>query len=168
MQVAEERMGKQWAVPRMGLFAFAITDTRGGGTTSERDLALAVERSRMQWEAEIKAEVEMVSEWFEPIEGDKELPVNDEGDVHGRARCTFPSGNVYIGDFRNGLKHGKGTWRYKRGNVEVGFFGDGDQIGRGVKLSADRKTAWLTMDREVECEVPVAEARSREQGPGFF
>eukprot|EP00439_Symbiodinium_sp_Y106_P023905 s3084_g2.t3 len=36
MQIAEERMGKQWSVPCMGLYAFAITHLRGGGSLAEQ------------------------------------------------------------------------------------------------------------------------------------
>ncbi|CAE7768377.1 PIP5K9, partial [Symbiodinium microadriaticum] len=44
MQIAEEEMGTNWRIPRMGMYAFPTTGTRGGGTTAEQDLALAVER----------------------------------------------------------------------------------------------------------------------------
>ncbi|CAE7247297.1 Rsph1, partial [Symbiodinium necroappetens] len=185
MQVAEERMGKMWAVPRMGIYAFptrSATYTRGGNTLAEQYLALAVERAQKQWEEErIKDEVEMVSEWFEPLEGDRELRVDDRGHLQGRARCTYPSGNVYEGEFQDGRRHGKGTFTYKSGavyegqwkdgqqhgkgtftsasgNVEVGFYDKDERKGRGVKLSADRRQAWLLMDGKKEREVSVAEA----------
>ncbi|CAE7866202.1 PIP5K9, partial [Symbiodinium necroappetens] len=187
MQKAEEKMGTKWRIPRMGMFAFATTDIRGGGSTTEECLALAVERARKQWAEGINDEVEMVSPWYEPMEGDLELRVDDEGDLQGRARCTFPSGNVYegqyvdgemhgygtfkyadgsvfVGEFHNGWREGKGTFTHVSGGVEVCFFEE-DYRGRGVQLSADRTKAWLRMEDEevsdvlVVREVSVAEAR---------
>ncbi|CAE7200515.1 PIP5K9 [Symbiodinium microadriaticum] len=187
MQKAEEKMGTKWRIPRMGMFAFATTHIRGGGSTAEECLALAVERARKQWAEGINDEVEMVSAWYEPMEGDRELRVDDEGDLQGRARCTFPSGNVYegqyvdgemhgygtfkyadgsvfVGEFHNGWREGKGTFTHVSGGVEVCFFEE-DYPGRGVQLSADRTKAWLRMENEevsdvlVVREVSVAEAR---------
>ena len=79
MQISEEKMGKKWHVPRIGLFAFPITHIRGGSMLNEKKLATAVEKAREQWEEGVKDELQMVSEWFEPIGGDLELPVNGEG-----------------------------------------------------------------------------------------
>ncbi|CAE7640455.1 PIP5K8, partial [Symbiodinium necroappetens] len=159
MQIAEEDMGTQWHIPRMGLHAFPITEIRGGGTKAEEYLARAVERAKKQWEEEgIKDEVEMVSEWFEPLEGDRELPVDDKGELQGRARCTWPEGQVYEGEWKDGLRHGKGTYTYKNGYVEVGFYDKDKRKGRSVQLSADRTAAGLFMDGKMEREVSVAEA----------
>ncbi|CAE7944554.1 RSPH1 [Symbiodinium necroappetens] len=137
MQIAEEEMGTNWRIPRMGIYAFPTTGTRGGGTTAEQDLALAVERARQQWEEGIEEEVEMVSEWYEPIEGDRELRLNDKGELQGRARCTFPSGHVYEGYFQDGRRHGVGTDRYMDGSVFVGEYQDGQRNGRGTYTSAN-------------------------------
>ncbi|CAE7349735.1 RSPH1 [Symbiodinium sp. CCMP2592] len=181
MQLSEEKMGKKWHIPRMGLYAFAITETRGGNTLAENYLATAVEKAREQWEQGVKDEVQMVSEWLEPIGGDRELSVNDEGDIQGRARCTFPDGDIYEGDYEDGKFHGKGTYTYADGTVYVGEFKNGDMNGKGmytyadggthfcfveqnkvkgrsVRLSTDKKKAWLLMDGKVEREVS-AEAR---------
>ncbi|CAE7948604.1 RSPH1, partial [Symbiodinium sp. KB8] len=180
MQIAEEEMGTNWRIPRMGMYAFPTTGTRGGGTTAEQDLALAVERARQQWEEGIEEEVEMVSEWYEPIEGDRELRLNDKGELQGRARCTYTDGSVFVGEYQDGQqngkgtytsangagfvgeyqkdkKHGKGMYTYENGDVEVGVYDRGEDKGRAVKLSADRTKAWLCMDGEEEHEVSVAE-----------
>ena len=135
MQIAEEEMGTNWHIPRMGIYAFPTTGTRGGGTTAEQDLALAMERARQQWEEGIEEEVEMVSEWYEPIEGDRELRLNDKGELQGRARCTFPSGHVYE-YFQDGRRHGWGTDRYTDGSVFVGEYQDGQRNGKGTYTSA--------------------------------
>ena len=188
MQIAEEEMGTNWRIPRMGMFAFPTTKWRGGGTPAQAEerLALAVERAQKQWEEAIKDEVEMVSEWFEPIEDDRELRVDDKGKLQGRARCTWPEGQVYEGQWKDGRQHGRGTERledgevfvrqfqdgqrhgkgmctFPSGNVEVAFYDQDEPKGRAVKLSADRTRAWLFMDGKKEREVSVAEAGAGEQ-----
>ena len=137
MQISEEKMGKKWHVPRIGLYAFPITHLRGGGSNGEEYLATAVEKARAQWEEGIKDEVQIVSECFEPIGGDLELPVNGEGKVQGRARCTWPSGQVYEGDLKDGRRHGKGTNTYDDGAVYVGEFKDDKKNGMGTYTHAD-------------------------------
>ena len=132
MQIAEERMGKQWSVPCIGLYAFAITHLRGGGDLAEQHLASAVEKARKQWEeGSIRAEVQMVSEWFEPI-GNGELHVNEHGMVQGRARCRLPSGAVYEGDFKDNTRHGWGTSWYESGEIYEGEFQNGNRHGKGT------------------------------------
>ena len=137
MQISEEKMGKKWYVPRIGLYAFPITHLRGGGSLAEEFLATAVEKARAQWEEGVKDEVQMVSEWFEPIGGDLEMVVNGEGKVQGRARCTWPSGQVYEGDWKDGSMHGKGTYKYADGAVYVGEFKDGKRNGKGTYTYVD-------------------------------
>ena len=82
----------------------------------------------------------MVSEWFELIEGDKELTFDDKGKIHGRARCTWPHGDVYVGGFQNDKPK-----------------------GRAVLLLPDGKKALLRMDGKTESKVSVAEARGTER-----
>ena len=132
MQISEEKMGKKWHVPRIGLYAFPITHLRGGGSLAEEFLATAVEKARAQWEESVKDEVQMASEWYEPIGGDLELPVNGEGKVQGRARCTWPSGQVYEGDYKDGRRHGTGTYTHADGEVYVGEFKDDEATGTGT------------------------------------
>ncbi|CAE7922888.1 PIP5K9 [Symbiodinium necroappetens] len=133
MQIAEEEMGTNWRIPCIGLFAFPTTIPRGGSNLAELYLALAVERAKKQWEEEgIKDEVEMVSTWFEPLEGDGELRVDDSGRLQGRARCTWPDGAVYEGEWKDGLHHGKGTYTAADGHVFVGEYQNGQQHGKGT------------------------------------
>ncbi|CAE7448019.1 ANKRD50 [Symbiodinium sp. KB8] len=70
MQISEEKMGIKWSDRCMDRSALPITHLRrhlSGGAPDPR----AVEKARQG----IKAEVERVSEWFEPAEGDTELHV---------------------------------------------------------------------------------------------
>ena len=65
VQIAEERMGKQWSVPRIGLFAFPITHLRKRRHPSRGMPARSGSSARSR--------MEMASEWYEPIEGAREL-----------------------------------------------------------------------------------------------
>ena len=114
--------GDKLAHPAQGHVCLSDPSPGGGKTGSGSG------EGQKQWEEAIKDEVEMVSEWFEPIEDDR-----------GRGTLRFGNGEVFVGEFQNGQQHGKGTYTYKSGNVEVGFYDQGKDKGRAVRLSADRR-----------------------------
>ena len=179
MQLAEEKQSGWLQVPRIGYFAFAITDIRGGGTTAEKEMDDAIKAAKRQWTNGVAPEVEMISEIFEPLEG--ELRFDELGDVEGPARATFPDGNIYEGNHKGGLKHGKGTAKFSsgavyvgqfendkahgcgtftfaNGDVEVGFYEEDEDKGPGVRLEASG-LFWLLKDGQKVKQISETEAR---------
>ncbi len=61
-----------------------------------------------------------------------DLPQIASGDdFSGKARCNYPSGAVYEGDFKKGLRHGKGTVHYPNGSSYVGEWKKDKRHGKG-------------------------------------
>ena len=135
MQVAEEMQSGWLQVPRIGYFAFAISDHRGGGSTAEKEMEAAIAAARAQWTKGVSPEVQMISEVFEPLEG--ELRFDARGRVEGPARCTFPDGPIFEGEFEGGLQHGHGTAKFASGNTFTGQFENGNRHGAGTFTFAD-------------------------------
>ena len=184
MQLAEEKQSGWLQVPRIGYFAFAITNIRGGANEAHERMENAIKAARRQWANGVAPQVEMISEIFEPLEG--ELRFNERGDVEGPARVTFPKGNiyegkhkggrrhgqgtakfasgaVYVGQFANDKRHGRGTYTYANGSVEVGFYEEGKDKGPGVRLEKGwlfGRSYWLLKDGKKVRKISPTEARS--------
>ena len=179
MQVAEEMQSGWLQVPRIGYFAFAITEVRGGGSTAEKEMENAIAAARAQWTKGVSPEVEVISEVYESLEG--ELRFNARGDVEGPARCTFPNGYVHEGEYKGGLRHGAGTAKFasgatytgqfendKRhgagtytfadGTVELCFYEEGDIKGPGVRLEKASGLFYLLKDGRKQQQISRAEA----------
>ena len=181
MQEAEERMGGWLDVPRIGVFAFPITHVRGGGTPYliEQYVDKAIAAAQAQWEKGVWKDVQMVSPVFEAVEG--ELQLNERGNVEGFARCTWPDGNSYAGQFHHGLKHGQGTFKWAHGDAYSGDYerdkmhgrgthshANGDVVlslydanqrkGPGIWLEKASGRYFLLKDGQVACELNRAEA----------
>ena len=178
MQVAEEMQSGWLQVPRIGYFAFPVTDVRGGGTLVEELMDKAIAAARAQWTNGVSPNVEMIAAIYEPLEG--ELRFDAWGEVEGPARCTLPNGNVYEVNFKHGLKHGRGTaksadgatftgqwendkmhgqgtYAWANGTVEVGFYEKGEPKGPGVVL--DRASGrFLLKDGQTQQLISQAEA----------
>ena len=130
MQVAEEMQSGWLQVPRMGYFAFATTEVRGGTNQAEEYMEKAIAAAKAQWSKGVAKDVEMIAEVFEPLEG--ELRFNDRGGVDGPARVKYPTGNVYEGQFKRGRKHGPGTFTWAHGDVFKGDYQNGLMHGQGI------------------------------------
>ena len=130
MQLAEEKQSGWLQVPRIGYYAFAITDIRGGANEAHERMENAIKAARRQWANGVAPHVEMISEVFEPLEG--ELWFNEWGGVEGPARATFPDGNVYEGNYKGGRRHGQGTAKWASGDMYVGQFENDKKHGRGT------------------------------------
>ena len=130
MQVAEEMQSGWLQVPRMGYFAFPVTDVRGGTNQAEELMENAIKAARAQWTKGVARDVEMIAEVYEPLEG--ELRFNAWGGVEGPARCTHPSGDVYEGQFEASRRHGAGTFTYADGAVFKGDYRNGLMHGQGI------------------------------------
>ena len=50
----------------------------------------------------------------------------------GYGSATFPKGDVYVGDWKNGKAQGKGILKYKDGNTYFGDWREGKANGYGV------------------------------------
>ena len=146
MQVAEEMQSGWLQVPRIGFFAFPVTDIRGGNTMAEEIMDMAIKAARAQWTKGVAPDVEMVSPIFEPLEG--ELRFNARGGVDGLARVTSPSGDVYEGQHKGGLPHGPGTYTYADGDVLKGDYQNGLRHGPGTYTYADGDVAVLIFEED--------------------
>ena len=167
MQVAEEMQSGWLQVPRIGYFAFPVTDVRGASNTSEKEMDDAIKAARAQWTNGVAPDVEMISEVFEPLEG--ELCFNDRGDVEGPARVTFPDGDVYEGQMKGSRgKHGPGTYFFANARVDVLIFEEDRAKGPGVRLEKASGLFWLLEDGIKVQQISKAEARSSVFGRFHF
>ena len=138
MQVAEERQSGWLNVPRIAVFAF--DDARhaiGGSTLAKTFMETALAKAEEQWRKGIEAELQMCSERFEPVDGADKVPTDLRGSVHGMAKCTFPDGAVYMGEYQHGIMHGHGTCTWPDGEVYVGEWQHGREHGKGKRTNAD-------------------------------
>ena len=57
---------------------------------------------------------------------------NESGE--GLGKFTFPDGDTYEGEFKDGERTGQGTFYYTDGSVYVGEFKDGKEHGQGTYI----------------------------------
>ena len=138
MQVAEERQSAWLIVPRIAVFAFENNRHRiGGGNLAKESMETALAQAEEQWRNGIEAALQMCSERYEPVDGADKVPTDSRGEVHGMAKCTFPSGDVYVGEWQHGDQHGHGTYTWPDGAVYIGQFQHNKRHGHGTYTWAD-------------------------------
>ena len=117
--------------------------------------------------------------------------VDADGDRQGKGKITYKGGNSYEGSFVNdkfhgesgvykwadgdeytgpwkdGERHGKGTFKNADGSVEYCLYETGRAKGDGIKMSADKKSAWTLKDGEIGTEILMEEAETffKSHGP---
>ncbi|KAF4655475.1 hypothetical protein FOL47_009412 [Perkinsus chesapeaki] len=60
-------------------------------------------------------------------------------DFTGRARAVYGNGEVYDGDFDEGIRHGHGTYWYRNGDIYTGQFQENEKHGRGRLVYTGKK-----------------------------
>jgi clan AA aspartic protease (TIGR02281 family) len=63
--------------------------------------------------------------------------VPPNGCENGEATYTYPSGNKYVGEWKDEEQNGQGTYTYANGNKYVGEFKNGMRNGQGTYTSAN-------------------------------
>ncbi|XP_065177251.1 histone-lysine N-methyltransferase SETD7-like [Sycon ciliatum] len=57
---------------------------------------------------------------------------DSQGKLHGRGTERFPSGDVFTGRYKHGIKHGKGMWTFSDGSRLSATFRDDEAHGQGT------------------------------------
>lgn len=57
--------------------------------------------------------------------------------INGKGKASYPRGDVYTGDWKNGLAEGKGILEYANGNMYIGEWKKGFATGKGSKKYAN-------------------------------
>lgn len=68
--------------------------------------------------------------------------INDICVPHGNGKLHFENGDLYIGDFLNGMKHGKGLYKYNTGNIYKGDWENDVKNGEGIFININDKFAF--------------------------
>lgn len=62
------------------------------------------------------------------------------GKLNGTGSLTFPTGDTYVGEFKNDLRHGEDKYTWTNGEYYEGEFKNGDFNGNGGRLYSDGAT----------------------------
>ncbi|XP_011631952.1 radial spoke head 1 homolog [Pogonomyrmex barbatus] len=57
---------------------------------------------------------------------------NEKGERHGDGKALLPNGDIYVGQYHNGLRHGKGIYVFKNGARYNGDWRHGQKYGQGI------------------------------------
>ncbi|KAH0951993.1 hypothetical protein HN011_005438 [Eciton burchellii] len=57
---------------------------------------------------------------------------NEAGERHGKGKTLLPNGDIYVGEYRNGLRHGEGIYFFKNGARYNGEWRRGHKYGQGT------------------------------------
>ena len=71
-------------------------------------------------------------------DGNKYVGEWKDGDFNGQGARTYPNGDKYVGGFKDNKKNGRGTFTYADGATYVGEFKDDKFDGQGTYTSTDR------------------------------
>lgn len=86
--------------------------------------------------------------------------VNNKYEDDESAKYTWPDGDEYVGQWKDGERHGKGIFYANDGTVEISMFENGVSKGEGISWSADRKTAHKLVDGTKKIEMLPEEAEA--------
>ena len=59
------------------------------------------------------------------------------------------TGDIYRGNWEQGLKSGPGVYEYEDGEIDVSFYQEDIRVGEGVRWSASRHTASRLVDGQL-------------------
>ncbi|ANS03892.1 serine protease [uncultured Mediterranean phage uvDeep-CGR2-AD3-C191] len=68
--------------------------------------------------------------------GDKYVGEFRNGKKHGQGTATYADGDKYVGEYRNDKRTGQGTYTWPNGNKYVGEFRNGQRHGQGINTKA--------------------------------
>lgn len=104
--------------------------------------------------------------------GDEYIGEFRDGTLNGKGTLTYSSGGKYIGEFRNGNFNGQGTFTSGDGTQYVGEFRDGNYNGQGTKTLADGSTKQVGQFRDGKyiepSSVTGAAAQTRASCTSYF
>lgn len=109
MQRAEAKQASWLRVPLVGIYSLETLDILAGNVDAKKLVKRAKREAATQWLKGTKTDIIMVSEPFEPLESAdlNYSEVDAKGNLHGRARATFPSG-CNEEEFEEDTPNGKG------------------------------------------------------------
>lgn len=121
MQRAEEKLGRKWGIPTIGLPVWPYWPTHRTDLVLPARLTAALADNA--WTCGITDTLIQSKGFY-------------EGDVagackHGHGKETYVSGQVFEGEFLDGLRHGHGREVFPNGDVFEGEYRDGRRHGHG-------------------------------------
>ena len=107
--------------------------TRKGCKSTRKRKGMKTRRVRVQHGGVKKINHHTTGEYVGEYEGD----LDKHGQPQGHGKMTYADGNVYEGNFKDGLANGLGKCEYADGAVYEGKFKNGQRHGRGKMTYAD-------------------------------
>jgi len=123
MQWAEEKQSGWLDVPRIGIW-LSWSSNYMGYTYLLKRLVNAIQKADGQWATDRAEGVVMCNEVYE---GQR----NAEGKPHGYGKVTFPTGDVYEGNWENGWRSGHGRSTFASGDIYEGNWENSKFSGHG-------------------------------------
>lgn len=72
--------------------------------------------------------------------GEKYVGEFKDGKFHGQGTFTFANGDKYVGEFKDGKRNGQGIDSYANGDKYVGEFSNGERYGQGTMYGSNGST----------------------------
>jgi len=123
MQWAEEKQSGWLDVPRIGIW-LSWSSNYMGYTYLLKRLVNAIQKADGQWATDRAEGVVMCNEVYE---GQR----NADGKPHGYGKVTFPTGDVYQGNWENGWRSGHGRSTFASGDIYEGNWENSKFSGHG-------------------------------------